>query len=254
MRLGRIREFRVSLSDKTPDHHVAYGAAVEGFSAARASLAVVGRHWWNLQMRLLVATGTMRFFKAQWWLFLIVGFLLLAFVLPLGVAFVVSSLCAGEMDPKAKDDFIVPLRQGGLKATAQTNEECGEDAASVSHSDTLKEVRLAAGLHHVGYLRAIGREIDDNEFAAAALGAFDGTVQAFGVKLSDLDMRAMGAAFIVGQLKNLGRMNQVDPEWIAEVTIEAMSSEKLNTIRDEAGRMAYTMEGAMQAGPAPHTS
>lgn len=244
----------MSLSDKTPDHHVAYGAAVDGFSAASVSLAVVGRFWWNLQMRLLVATGTMRFFKAQWWLFLIVGFLLLAFVLPLGVAFVVSSFCAGEMDPKAKDNFIVPLRRGTLRETAHTNDELGESAASVSQSDTLEDVRLAAGLHHVGYLRAIGRDVDDNEFAAAALGAFDGTVQAFGLKLSELDMHTMGAAFIVAQLKNHGRMDQVDPEWIAEVTMEAMSSKKLNTIRGEAGLMAHTIEGAMQAGPAQYTS
>lgn len=244
----------MSLSDKTPDHHVEYGAAVDGFSAVSASLAVVGRYWWNLQMRLLVATGTMRFFKAQWWLFLIVGFLLLAFALPLGVAFVVSSFCAGELDPKAKDNFIVPLRRGALRSTAHTNDKPDEGAASVSQSDTFEDVRLAAGLHHVGYLRAIDREVDDNEFAAAALGAFDGTVQAFGLKPSDLDMHTMGAAFIVSQLKNLGRMNQVDPEWITEVTIEAMSSEKLNTIRDEAGHMAHIMEGAMQAGPAQHTS
>ena len=44
-------------------------------------------------------------------LFLVVGFLLLAFVVPLGVAFVVTAIAAGQMDPKAADDFIVPLRQ-----------------------------------------------------------------------------------------------------------------------------------------------
>lgn len=243
----------MSLRDKTPDHHVAYGAAIEGFSAACTSLAVVGRYWWNLQMRLLVATGTIRFFKARWWLFLIVGLLLLAFVLPLGVVFLVSSFCAGAMDPKSKDNFIVPLREDSLKATAQTNEETEEDVASVSQSETLEDLLLAAGLHHTGYLRAIDREVDDNEFAAAALGAFDGTVQAFGLTLSDLDMHTMGAAFIAGQLKDLGRMGEVDPEWIAEVTIEAMSSEKLNATRLEAGRMAYAMERATQDGPAQHT-
>jgi hypothetical protein len=240
----------MSLNDKTPDHHVAYGAAIEGFSAVTASMAVVGRYWWNLQMRLLAATGTMRFFRAHWWLFVIVGFLLLAFVFPLGVAFVLSAFCAGAMDPKAKDNFIVPLRQDGIKATAHTDEEPGEDVASVSQPDTLEDVRLAAGVHHVGYLRAIDREVDDSEFAAAALGAFDGTVQAFGVTLSDLDMHTMGAAFIAGQLKDLGRMGEVDPEWIAKVTIEAMSCGKLNATRLEAGRMAYAMVGAMQVGPA----
>lgn len=243
----------MSLSDKTSDHHVAYGAAIEGFSTAYASLAIVGRYWWNLQMRLLITTGTMRFFKAQWWLFLILGFLLLAFFLPLGLAFLVSSICAGEMDPKAKDDFIVPVRRGGLKATAQTDEETSEDAATVSQSDKLEDVLLAARLHHVGYLRAIGREVDDNEFVAAALGVFDGTVQAFGFRLSDIDMHVMGAAFIVRQLKDLGRMSEVDPEWIVEVTTEAMYSKKLNATRLEAGRMAYAVEGAVQDGPSQDT-
>ena len=60
---------------------------------------------------LLKSIGLMPFFATNWWLFLGVGFLLLAFVVPLGVAFVVTAFAAGQMDPKAADDFIVPLRQ-----------------------------------------------------------------------------------------------------------------------------------------------
>jgi len=244
----------MSFNDKTPDYHVAYGAATEGIAAASASLAIVGRYWWNLQMRLLVATCTMRFFKAHWWLFLVVGFLLLAFVTPLGVAFVVSAFCAGAMDPKAEDNFIVQLRQDDVDTSMPSNREPEADIAQHPQSDVLEDLRVAAGLRHMGYLRAINENVDDNKFAAAALGAFDGTVQAFGLKLSDLDMHTMGAAFVVRQLKDLGRMDEVDPEWIAEIIIEAMSSEALEAVRVEASRMAYAMEGAMQGGPAPHTS
>lgn len=96
--------------DKKPDSHIAYGAAMDGVAAAAASGAIVGRYWWNVQMQILRKIGIMPFFKARWWLFLVVGFLLLGFLFPLGVAFLISSLCAGEMDPKADDDFIVPLR------------------------------------------------------------------------------------------------------------------------------------------------
>lgn len=240
----------MSLNNKPPDHHIAYGAATEGVAAASASLGVIGRYWWNLQMQLLVATGTMRLFRAYWWLFLVAGFLLLAFVMPLGVAFVVSAFCAGAMNPKAEDNFIVPLRH-------EDNAPMGEPAATepdeAPQSDDLGHVHDAAAIHHLGYLNAMKREVDDKEFAAAALGAFDGTLQACRLRLSDLDMHTNGAAFILAQLTNLERtdIDSVDPDWIAEVTDEAMTSTALEAIRDEAGRFAYTAEVAMRFGPTP---
>lgn len=100
-------------------------------------------------------------------------------------------------------------------------------------------------------MTAIKRDFEDKEIAAAALGAFDGTLQAFGLKLSDLDMHTNGAAFMVAQLTALERIDEVDPEWIAKVTGEAVTSETLETIRAEAGRFAYTMEGAMRNGRDP---
>lgn len=240
----------MSLNDKSPDHHIAYGAATEGVAAASSSLGVIGRYWWNVQMQLLVASGTMRFFRAYWWLFLVAGFLLLAFVMPLGVAFVVSAFCAGAMNPKAEDNFIVPLRH-------EDNAPMGEPAANepneAPQSDDLGHVQDAAAIHHLGYLNAMKREVDDKEFAAAALGAFDGTLQACRLRLSDLEMHTNGAAFIVAQLTSLERIDidSVDPDWIAEVTDEAMTSSALEAIRDEAGRFAYMAEGAMRFGPTP---
>ncbi|WP_040610231.1 hypothetical protein [Oceaniovalibus guishaninsula] len=240
----------MSLNNKSPDHHIAYGAATEGVAAASASLGVIGRYWWNLQMQLLLATGTMRLFRAYWWLFLVAGFLLLAFVMPLGVAFVVSAFCAGAMNPRAEDNFIVPLRH-------EDNAPMGEPAANepneAPQSEDLEHVQDAAAIHHLGYLNAMKREVDDKEFAAAALGAFDGTLQACRLRLSDLDMHTNGAAFILAQLTNLERIDidRVDPDWIAEVTDEAMTSSALEAIRDEAGRFAYMAEGAMRFGPTP---
>lgn len=242
----------MSLNDKSPDHEIAYGAAADGVAAASASLAVVGRYWWNLQMQLLIATGTMRFFKAHWWLFFVVGFLLLAFVMPLGVAFLVSAFCAGAMDPQAENNFIVPLKHDNGTSPVDRAEDRTDDPVDQPHSDSLDYIFVAAGLHHVGYLHAINRDVDDKELAAAALGAFDGTVQAFGLKLSDLDMHTNGVAFVLAQLTRLGRINEVDPDWFADVTIEAMTSEAFEAIRDEAGRFAYTMERGMPIGPNPN--
>ena len=243
----------MSLNNKPSDQDIAVDAATEGVTAASAAAVVIGRYWWNLQMQLLVATGAMRLFRAYWWLFIVAGFLLLAFVMPLGVAFVVSALCAREMNPKAEDNFIVPLRRKD-DAPIEEAAETEPDAAFFVHQpDSLEDVRLAAAAHHVGYLTAIKRErdLEDKEVAAAALGAFDGTVQAFGLKLSDLDMHTNGAAFIVAQLVSLDRIDKVDPEWIAEVTEAAMTSETLKVIRTEAGRFAYTMEGAARDASTP---
>lgn len=240
----------MSLNNKSPDHHIAYGAATEGVAAASASLGVIGRYWWNLQMQLLLATGTMRLFRAYWWLFLVAGFLLLAFVLPLGVAFVVSAFCAGAMNPRAEDNFIVPLRQ---EDNAPMAERAASEPDEAPQSDDLAHVQDAAAIHHLGYLSAMKREVDDKEFAAAALGAFDGTLQARRLRRSDLDMHTNGAAFILAQLANVERIDidSVDPDWIAEVTDEAMTSSALEAIRDEAGRFAYMAEGAMRFGPTP---
>lgn len=237
------------LNDKSPDHHIAYGAATEGVAAASASLSVIGRYWWNLQMQLLLATGAMRFFRAHWWLFVVAGLLLLAFVLPVGVAFVASAFCAGAMNPRAEDNFIVPLRHEDDIPIGEPTATEPNEAIPAPLSESLKDVHLAAGVHHVGYLTTIKRDLEDKEIAAAALGAFDGTVQAFGLRLSDLDMHTNGAAFIVAQLISLERIVEVDPEWIAEVTEEAVSSDALKAICEEAGRFAYTMEGVMRNGP-----
>ena len=52
----------------------------------------------------------------------------------------------------------------------------------------------------------------------------------------------MGAAFIVQQLKGLGRLSEIDPERIADLTTEAMDSDALEEIRGQAGQAAYTMQ------------
>ena len=243
-------------NNKPTEHQVAYGAAAEGVIAAIASVGVIGRYWWNLQMRFLVTTGAMRFFRAHWWLFLIAGFLLLAFAMPLGVAFMVSAYCASTMDPSPDEDFIVPLRRAANVAMDDDVDTGKYEVPDARMPDKLEQVRVAASTHHFAYINAIQRDLEDKEIAAAALGVFDGTVQAFGVKLSDLDMHTNGAAFIAAQLISLERVDKSnpDPDTIAEVTEEAMQSENLEGIRTEAGHFAYTMGRAMQNGPDLHSN
>lgn len=107
--------------------------------------------------------------------------------------------------------------------------------------DWQEDVYVAAGLHHVGFLHTIKRDVTDAEFTAAALGAFDGTVQALGLKPSHIDMMAMGSAFAYRQLKDHNRVIGFDPEWIADLTVEAMTADALEEMRVQASQFAYAM-------------
>ncbi len=237
-------------ADKKPDSYVAYGAATDGVAAVVASVSIVGRYWWNFQMQLLQKIGIMPLFKAHWWLFLVVGFLLLAFLFPLGIAFVISSLCAGQLDPKAEEDFIVPLRHAACETglgieSGNTRSDFVQFRQYASDNDECEDIYIAAGISHGSFLLALKREVDDAEFAASALGAFDGTIQAFELELTDVEMMVMGSVFILRRLKDLDRLNDIDPERIAELMTEAMS-DALEEIRGQAGQVAYTVHVALK--------
>lgn len=247
-------------NNKKPDSHIAYGAAMDGVSAFVSSVVVVGRYFWNIQMQLLLMVGIMPLFRKHWWLFFVVGFILLAFIPPLGVAFIVSVFCAGQMDPKAKDNYIVPLRQEDRKTEYEASANSTPAAAanpilSSLTEDEQESLYISAGIAHASFLNAIGRELDDAEFSAAAVGAFDGTVQGLGIGLTDAEMFIMGSVFIVRQLKALDRLDEVDPEKIADLTAEAMDSPALNETRELAGNVSYSvsrqMRGSMGEQPTP---
>lgn len=237
----------MSQSDKPPESHVAYGAAMEGLATTAASLAVVGRYWWNMQMRMLIAIGAIGLFKAHWWLFLIVGFVLMAFILPLGLAFFVSAYCALGMGPEAEENYIVPLKQEADSLTSSQGGVFKDVVEEHTADEALELSMLAASIHNMLYLRSVGRDLNDKEFAAASLGALEGTMQARRIRLSDSAMLVQGASFVASQLVSLGRVDKqsVDPEWLAEVTDEAMSSKELNEIRTEAGQLAFVAEGLL---------
>ena len=65
-------------------------------------------------------------------------------------------------------------------------------------------------------------------------------------KLSHVEMFSMGAAFIVRRLKDLERLDEVDPERIADLTVEAMNSDALEEIRAQAGQVAYNVTMTMR--------
>lgn len=231
-------------NNKEPESNIAYGAAMDGLSALMSSVGVVGRFFWNLQMQLLLKVGIMPLFRNLWWLFIVVGFILLGLIPPLGIAFVVSAFCAGQMDPKAKDNYIVPLRHEDrtreYEARANSAQVANPILSSLTEADQ-ESVYRAAGYAHSAFLHAIDRELDDVEFSASAVGAFDGTVQGTGIKLTDLDMCIMASVFVVRQLISVDRLGERDPEKIADLQVEAIESAALHGTRDLAGKVAYSV-------------
>lgn len=229
-------------NNQSPDHHVAYGAALDSFTSATTGLAVVGRYVWNLQMQLLMAVGAMRFFRAQPWLFVVLALLLLAFALPIGIAFVVSAFCAGALNPKGENGFIVPLKP--LQPDTERPEPYEAPAPETLDAtvDPLDMAKASASIHLVGFLRATDADLSDAELAATALGALDGTVQALGMELSSLDMHSAGTALVVEQLQQLDRLQEPDPDRIADLTVNAMSSTALAPAREQASLFAFKAE------------
>ncbi len=101
-------------SDKD-DLDKAYAGINDGVSGIFSGIAIFGRYLWNAQIRFLKSIGIMHIFVSHWWLFLIVGFVLLAFVMPVGLVFLGSALAAIQMNPDSKDDYIVPLSHDNRK-------------------------------------------------------------------------------------------------------------------------------------------
>lgn len=118
-------------SDKD-DLRKAYSGINDGVSGILTGCLVFGRYLWNVQMRFLRSIGVMTFFVSHSWLFLVLAFVLLAIIMPLGVAFIGTALAASQMDPRNQDDFIVPLHR--------SNKDY-EDLSEIAHNqeDKLRE-------------------------------------------------------------------------------------------------------------------
>lgn len=102
--------------DRDPEKqqlHTAYAGVHESVARLLMEGAALARYGWNMEMRLLKAVGVMPLFVSRWWLFIVLGFALLAFVPPVGLAFLLTAMAAGQMDPSAKNEFIVPLKLDG---------------------------------------------------------------------------------------------------------------------------------------------
>ncbi len=113
-----------------------------------------------------------------------------------------------------------------------------------------EELYVAAGIAHAAYLNAVGRELDDVEFAAAALGSFDGAAQALGRNFDDIDMLAKGSAFVVRQFGDLERMPNALPGELGDLIGRAMVSPSLEKLRTEAGELTYMLTSSMpKSGP-----
>lgn len=89
---------------------MAYQGVQEGGARIIGSAAVFGRYLWNRLMRLLKAIGLMPLFVRFWWLFIVLAVVLLAVLSIGGVIFIFVAWSALTMEPKAENEFVVPLR------------------------------------------------------------------------------------------------------------------------------------------------
>ncbi|MER9915400.1 MULTISPECIES: hypothetical protein [unclassified Mesorhizobium] len=66
---------------------------------------------WNIQMRLLIAVGLMPFVQKYPWVLFALAFVLLALVLPVGLAFIATGISALNYNVRAKDQFLADLER-----------------------------------------------------------------------------------------------------------------------------------------------
>ncbi|WP_411839701.1 hypothetical protein [Paracoccus sp. ME4] len=142
----------------------AYAEAQGGLSGIVSAAGKVCRMLWNAQMRLLVSINAMDPFRRHPWLFVGVGAILLAVVLPIGVAWVVVALFALQNEPLAEEDFIVEIetapkvmtpwdalaRQPDVMMMLQRIASAGDVGMSV------QELQAAVGTEHARVRRIAG--------------------------------------------------------------------------------------------------
>ena len=144
--------------------------------------------------------------------------------------------------------FVAARRTLRAKVVRGQPEPVGTKAATPRATTRPREVSTdresvytAAGLAHATFLNARGEELTDAEFVATAFGAFDGTLQALGRELSDLDMLAMSSAFALRQMNDLQRMGGKRPAEKGDVIGQAVTAPSLEGLRTQAGWVAYTV-------------
>ncbi len=114
-----------------------------------------------------------------------------------------------------------------------------------------EELYVTASIAHAVFLNTCGRELDDVEFVASALGAFDGMVQALGRELSPIDMLAKGTCFALLRIKDLERMQDASPGAKGDAVGLAMVSPIYEGLRARSGQHAYILAKNMPLMGAP---
>lgn len=142
----------------------AYREAQGGFASITSAGGKASRMLWNAQMRLLLSMNAMAIFRSYPWLFVGVGAILLAVVLPIGVVWVIVALFALQNEPLAEENFIVEVeaapkvmtpwdalaRQPDVMMILQRIATAGDVGMSV------QEIQTAVGTEHARLRRISG--------------------------------------------------------------------------------------------------
>lgn len=100
---------------------------------------------------------------------------------------------------------------------------------------------VAASIAHGSYLNAVRCDLDETQFLASAVGAFDGTLQALGIELDDASMLAQGTTFALRRAADLEMLEGVTARAKGDMLGTAMTSPELEKLRQDAGHVAFAV-------------
>lgn len=156
----------------------AYGEAQGGVASITSAVGKASRMLWNAQMRLLLSMNAMDPFRKYPGLFVGVGAILLAVVLPIGVVWVIVALFALQNEPLAEEDFIVEIGRASSLMTPWGDLMGQKDAVTVlrrietsgERGVAPDEIRTALGVEDAR-LRRVIRDLTDHRVIVLTEGS-----------------------------------------------------------------------------------
>lgn len=140
------------------------------------------------------------------------------------------------------------MSQSAEQSSERTQRPYQQETRSLTEVER-EHTYTSASIAHLSFLNAFEKELSDQEFAATALGAFDGVVQSQSITLGDVDMLAMGSAFALRRLSEDERMQEASPTAKGDTIGLALTDGRFDRLKEQAGLVAYRITPSLQLQP-----